>query len=181
MGSHRRGACCRGGVGLYKMLPLSAGTLASRLGPLLVEHPEMKAFVAEVPRVGRLLRPICRMVGMEVPEYLALPKRKKVTSPRPSPQSGEGEGKKARGLSAADEEELRRITARFPDTPPARAAKRVWRRMFEGKPVNLRRLSAVALGYVLHAPRDGNCPPPEIGYGGRSFPSLPKDYVPQKD
>jgi hypothetical protein len=53
--------------------------------------------------------------------------------------------------------------------------------MFEGKPVNLKRLSAVAYGYVLHPPRDGNCPPPEIGYGGRSFPSLPKDYVPQKN
>ena len=38
-----------------------------------------------------------------------------------------------------------------------------------------------AFGYVLHWPRDGNCPPPEIGYGGRAFPNTPKDYVPPRD
>ena len=52
--------------------------------------------------------------------------------------------------------------------------------MFEGRPIDLTKLSAVAFGYVLHPPRDGNCPPPEIGYGGRR-PRLPKDYVRPKD
>ena len=45
-----------------------------------------------------------------------------------------------------------------------------------GKPIDPRKIGAVAFGYVLHWPRDGNCPPPEIGYGGRMFPPLPKDY-----
>ena len=39
--------------------------------------------------------------------------------------------------------------------------------MFAALPVNLDRLSAVARGYFVHPPRDDNCPPPEIGYGGR--------------
>ena len=137
------------------------------LGPLLTEHPEMRAFVAEAPQAGRMLRPICEMVGLKPPEWLMLPKRvrKKKEPPR---------------LSEADEAELRRITAWFPDSPAGRRGKRIWRRMFEGKPVDLTKVSAVVLGLVLHPPRDGNCPPPEIGYGGR-WPRLPKDYVRPKD
>ena len=152
---------------LHRMLPSSAATLGSGVESLIHEHPEMKAFVAEVPQAGRMLRPICKMVGLKLPEYLALPKRvrKKKEPPR---------------LSEADEEELRRITARFPDTPPARRAKWALRQTFLGKPVDLTRMSAVARGYFLHPPRDGNCPPPEIGYGGR-WPRLPKDYVRPKD
>jgi len=83
-------------------------------------------------------------------------------------------------LSEADEEALRRITARFPDSPAGRTAKRVWRRAFEGKPTDLTKLSAEALGLCLHPPRDDNCPPAKIGYGGR-WPRLPKDYVRPKD
>ncbi len=154
---------------LPRMLPLSGGTLLGGVESLLLNFPEMQAFVTEVPQVGRLLRPICTMAGMKPPEWLALPKHKRVRKKAPSL------------LSEKDEAELRRITALFPDIPAGRAAKRVWRRMFEGKPVDLTKLSAVALGLVLHAPRDGNCPPPEIGYGGRSFPRLPKGYVPPKD
>jgi hypothetical protein len=159
----------RGFAWMHKILPMSAGTLLGGVESLLLERAEMKAFVAEVPQAGRMLRPICTMVGMKPPEWLALPKRRRVRKKAPSL------------LSEKDEAELRRITALFPDIPAGRAAKRVWRRMFEGKPVDLTKLSAVALGLVLHAPRDGNCPPPEIGYGGRSFPRLPKDYVPPKD
>ncbi len=140
---------------LRTLVPVSAGTMAGSVETLLLSDPEMRAFVTEVPQAGRLLRPFCAMVKLKPPEWLALPKRKRARKKDTS-----------RRLSEADEEELRRITARFPDTPPARAAKRVWRRMFEGKPVDLTKLSAVALGYVLHAPRDGNCPPPGIGYGG---------------
>ena len=152
---------------LYRMLPSSAGTLGSMLGPLLTEHPEMRAFVAEAPQAGRLLRPICTMVGLKPPEYLQLPKRvRKKREP-------------AR-LSEKDEAELRRVTAWFPDTPPARRAKWALRQTFLGKPVDLTRMSAIARGYFLHPPRDRNCPPPEIGYGGR-WPRLPKDYVRPKD
>jgi len=153
---------------LPRMLPLSGGTLLGGVESLLVNFPEMKAFAAEVPQVGRLLRPICKMAGLKVPDYLALPKRKRVRKKAPSL------------LSEADEEELRRITARFPDSPAGRSAKRVWRRTFEGKPSDLTKLSAEAFGLCLHPPRDDNCPPAKIGYGG-SWPRLPKDYEPPKD
>ncbi len=109
---------------LYKMLPMSAGTLAHGVGSLITNYPEMKEFAAACPQVRRMLRPICKMVGLKLPEYLALPKRVRVR-------------KKDASLSEADDEEL--LTARFPDTPAA------------------------------------------IGYGGRSFPPLPNDYVPPKD
>jgi len=153
---------------LHKMLPVSAPPLGGGIESLIYNFPEMKAFVAACPQVARMLRPICKMVGLKPPEYLALPKRKRVRK------------KSALQLSEADEEELRRITARFRDTPAARVAKRAWRRVFAGLPVDLNRMSAVARGYMLHPPRDDNCPPPEIGYGGR-WPRLPKDYVRPKD
>ena len=49
-----------------------------------------------------------------------------------------------------------------------------------GKPIDPTKIGAVAYGYVLHWPRDGNCPPPEIGYGGR-WRRPPKDYKPPED
>ena len=124
----------RGFAGLRTLVPMGAGTLASMLGPLLTEHPEMRAFVTEAPQAGRMLRPICEMIGLKPPEWLMLPKRvrKKKEPPR---------------LSETDEAELRRITAWFPDSPAGRRGKRIWRRMFEGKPVDLTKVSAVVLGY----------------------------------
>ena len=162
------GVLPRGLRWLHTVLPISAATLASRVGPLLWDCPEMRAFVAGCPQVGRVLRPLARMAGLTVPEYLALPQRKRVRK------------QDAVGLSAEDAAALGRLTARFPDTAPARSAKRVLRRMYAGLPVNVKRMSAVALGYFLHPPRDGNCPPPEVGYGGRWRP-LPKDYVPPRE
>jgi hypothetical protein len=49
-----------------------------------------------------------------------------------------------------------------------------------GKPIDPRKIGAVAYGYVLHWPRDGNCPPPEIGYGGR-WRRPPKGAAPSRD
>jgi len=149
------------------LLPRSAGTLASGVDALLHNHPEIRGFVAECPQAGRVLRPLCRLVGLRGPAWLALPRRvrKTDTSPQPSPHSGEGAGLSVR----------RRRTAREV------AAAAIERSNRTGKPIDPRRMSAVAYGYVLHWPRDGTCPPPEIGYGGRSFTPLPKDYVRPKD
>ena len=44
---------------LQGMLPISAGTIASGLSSLIDNHPEMRAFVAEVPQIGRSMRPAC--------------------------------------------------------------------------------------------------------------------------
>jgi hypothetical protein len=127
----------------------------------------MKAFAAECPQVGRIIRPMCTMLGLKVPAYLALPKRARKS--------------RALRLSEAGEAELARITKCFPDTSGARRARQVWRRVIAGKRVDLTKLSAVVVGYMLHPPKDANCPLPEIGYGGRAFPNTPKDYRPPRD
>jgi hypothetical protein len=49
-----------------------------------------------------------------------------------------------------------------------------------GKPIDIGKVSSVVWGYIVHTPRDGNCPPPEIGYGGRRW-RPPKDYKPPRD
>ena len=166
-------------VPAWSVLPRRFGWLRSLLTPeaqghvvafhFMLETPEMKAIIAAAPQVGRIIRPFCHFLGIETPAELRLPKRKRVR-------------RNAVRLAEKDEAELARRTARFPDTPPARAAKRALRRMYAGKPVDLTKLSAVAYGYFVHPPRDGNCPPPEIGYGGRTFAPLPKDYEwPERD
>ena len=150
---------------MQAMLPESARTIGAGVESLVLNYPEMRAFVADCPQVGRVLRPLCRMAGIGVPEYWRVPRRRgtRRTSPRPSPRRGEGE------------EPRRRRTAREV------AAAALERSARTGKPIDPRRIGAVAFGYVLHWPRDGNCPPPEVGYGGRSFTPLPKDYVRPKD
>ena len=62
---------------MQKMLPLSAGALAYGVGSVVDNHPEIRAFVAECPQAGRVLRPLLRMAGLHPPEWLALPKRKR--------------------------------------------------------------------------------------------------------
>ena len=148
---------------LHTMLPETGPPLAGVVGMILDAHPEIRQFVAEVPQVGRVLRPMCAMLGMTVPDYLALPKRNRgVAHPSPDPsRKGRGTPKKRR-------------------TPREVAAAAIEKALRTGKPVDPRKIGAVAFGYVLHWPRDGNCPPPEVGYGGKAFPNTPKDYVPPK-
>jgi hypothetical protein len=166
-----------------------AGTLLRRVGWLgrlmprvertvflpLLNDPEMQAIFERAPQVGRILRPWCRVFELEMPEWLKLPKRVRVrrkdTSPRPSPHSGEEEAKHS---GEGEEKRRRRRTAR------EIAAEAIARSERTGKPIDPGKIGAVAYGYTLHWPRDGNCPPPEIGYGGRRR-RLPKDYKPPKD
>lgn len=62
--------------------------------------------------------------------------------------------------------------------PPREQAEDAMRRSEAfGKAIDLKRFTPAAYGCFVHMPRDGNCPPPEIGYGGRRRP-LPKDYKP---
>jgi hypothetical protein len=136
------------------------------------EEPEMAEFYAAAPQAGRILRPLAHMIGAPLPAWLKLPKRvrvrKKDTSPRPSPQSGEGAYGDERGEMIVPNRRL---------APREQAEDAVRRSEASGKPIDLRKFKPAALGYFLHPPRDGNCPPPEIGYGGRRRP-LPKDYRP---
>jgi len=65
--------------------------------------------------------------------------------------------------------------------PPREQAEDAMRRsMASGKPIDLKKFRPEAFGWWAHPPRDANCPPPRIGYGGRLRP-LPKDYKPPPD
>ncbi len=62
---------------LIRLVPeAAAGT--SHLQLLLAE-PEMAALIAAAPQTGRILRPLCHMLGVRPPAILALP-------PRPAPR-----------------------------------------------------------------------------------------------
>lgn len=51
-----------------------ASAVAGRLRDLL-ETPEARALIASEPRAGRLLRPLCRALGLRLPACLRLPPR----------------------------------------------------------------------------------------------------------
>jgi hypothetical protein len=119
----------------------------------LVADAETQALVAAAPQVGRILRPLCHMLGLPLPEWLKLPKRvrvrKKDTSPRLIPR--------------------RRLT------PREQAEAAMQRSLETGEPIDPAKLSSVAYGYVLHTPRDARCPPPEIGYARSRWPKAVRD------
>jgi hypothetical protein len=166
----------------WSVLPRRFGWLKSLILPenqhcviafnwLLIDNAEMQAVIAAAPaQIGRVLRPFCHFLGLEVPAELRLPKRRRVrkkdTSPRPSPQSGEGEG------------EMIVPNRRLPAREQAEDAIR--RSEASGKPIDLAKLKPEAFGWWAHPPRDGNCPPPKIGYAGRRR-RPPKDYEPPRD
>ncbi len=66
---------------LIRLIPEAApagGQLES-----FIHRPDVAEFVAQVPRAGRHLRPLCRMQGLALPDYLTLPTcRRKQRPPR---------------------------------------------------------------------------------------------------
>ncbi len=53
-----------------------------------LERPDLPAFLAAVPRAGRYLRPLCRLLAVPQPAFLALPPRprpKRAPRPRATP------------------------------------------------------------------------------------------------
>ena len=164
----------------WSVLPRRFGWLKSLILPdrqwcvtqfncVLYDNAEMQAVIAAAPgQIGRVLRPFCHFLGLEVPAELRLPRRRGSRAhppPRPSPARGEGE--------LAGPVRRRRTPREVAEAAIARSER-------TGKPIDPRKIGAVAFGYVLHWPRDGNCPPPEVGYGGR-WRRPPKDYKPPKD
>ena len=176
------------------MLPRRFGWLKSLLSPeshgyvtqfggLLSENAEMQEVIAAAPGpVGRVLRPFCHFLGLEVPAALRLPKRvRKKDTPTPTlpRRAGEGANGADRARQRRDERsELIIPNRRLPAREQALDAMR--RSEATGKAIRLPGFSAEALGWFLHWPRDGNCPPPKIGYAGRRR-RPPKDYKPPKD
>ena len=56
----------RGFAWLVRLVPEKAAAAGSQLQYLL-NDPEMVALLAAAPRLGRILRPLCRMLGVEAP------------------------------------------------------------------------------------------------------------------
>ena len=135
------------------------------------EEAEMRAFHDAAPQVGRILRPLAHMIGAPVPEWLRLPRR--VLG---------AEARRRRAVAAARRRDERaEMIVPNRRLPAKEQAEDAARRSEEfGKPIDTRKFTPAALGWFLHPPRDGNCPPPEIGYGGRR-PRPPKDYRPMRD
>ena len=94
-----------------------AAPCAGSVEHLLHNEPAMRAFVTAIPQAGRLLRPLCRMLGLNPPDYLRLPNR----PPRPKSSFSP--------LALGGEPEAGSF--RTPDRPIPRnilAAARAWRR-----------------------------------------------------
>jgi hypothetical protein len=94
----RPGAPARlpGGSGwLLRLAP----ALETRLGRAQVESllgdPDLRALLAQAPQAGRILRPLCHMLGIETPAALRLPRR-----PRHRPHYSGGTGSGATGGDA---------------------------------------------------------------------------------
>jgi hypothetical protein len=70
---------------LIPLVPHEAAQMGTQLRNLLETNPGMKELLAAAPKeMGRLLRPFCRMLAMEVPEVLRLPEREKpARKPKP--------------------------------------------------------------------------------------------------
>lgn len=65
---------------LMKLAP-PTGEMYQHVEALLAD-PEVAALAAAAPQAGRLLRPLARMFGLELPEYLRLPARPKPQRPK---------------------------------------------------------------------------------------------------
>ena len=133
---------------LHRFVPETAPPAAGKMFPLF-EDPELLAFHAAAPQVGRILRPYCWMVGVKPPHWLALPKRKRVRKVAATPparavrplsrEAGEGRGG---GVSF--------------------------------RPIDVTKLSSVAYGNLVHPECDahpvGLRPPNKIGYARPRWP-----------
>ena len=174
------------------MLPRRFGWLKSLILPdrqwcvtqfncVLYDNAEMQAVIAAAPgQIGRVLRPFCHFLGLEVPAALRLPRRvrKKDASP-PSTVPGKQWWAEAHPTARRDaRSEMIVPNRRLPAKEQAEDAVR--RSEASGKPIDVRRFSAEAYGWLVHPPRDGNCPPRKIGYAGRRR-RPPKDYKPPQD
>ena len=65
------------------VIRLQVASSRSRLEHLL-HQPDMQDLLRAAPQIGRELRPICRMLGIEVPPGLFPPSRRRPAQPRPA-------------------------------------------------------------------------------------------------
>ena len=161
----------RGRAWVVRLLAPSTGQQCVGTLCLAWEEPEMAEFFAAAPQVGRILRPLAHMIGATLPAWLKLPKRVRDPESRRRQRAVACRRRDARS-------EMIIPNRRLP--PPEQVEDAVRRSEAMGKPIDVKKFTAVAYGQFVHPPRNGNCPPVKIGYGGRRR-RPPKDYRPPRD
>ncbi len=71
--------------GWLARIHLPARQLAGQIEHLLAQE-HSREFAAAAPQAGRLLRPLCRMFGVTLPDWLKLPPRRRKPRPARSPR-----------------------------------------------------------------------------------------------
>ena len=67
-----------------KLFPETAAPFSGTLLEMLHGDPQMVALAAATPQAGRIVRPMCWMLGVKPPEYMQLPRRpRRPRPPRP--------------------------------------------------------------------------------------------------
>jgi hypothetical protein len=97
----------------------------SQLEHWLTTNAEAAAFIAEVPQSRRILRPLCHMLGIELPEALRLPPRPRRKRQRARKPQGEGAGAGSAGSSTAPAA-LARASGRAVSDKPTKAEILSW-------------------------------------------------------
>ena len=78
--AHRPAEEPRGFGWMSRLLPLLGGAAGSLCE--LIYRPQMAELYAEAPQMGRVLRPLCHMLGVQpLPEWLKLPRRVRKVRP----------------------------------------------------------------------------------------------------
>jgi hypothetical protein len=160
----------RGRAWVVRLLVPSTGPGCVGTLCLAWEDPEMAEFFAAAPQVGRILRPLAHMIGATLPAWLKLPRRAR----KPGLRRRAAAASRLRDARAEMIVPNRRLPAQ------EQAEDAIRRSEASGKPIDVRKFTPEANGWFLHPPRDGNCPPPKVGYAGRRR-RPPKDYRPPRD
>jgi hypothetical protein len=106
---------------LIGLVPCDAATRRSQLQHQFDNNPEMAALLAAAPHeMGRLLRPLCHMLGMQPPEVLRLPERARAAGDGAAGEAGAGE-------AGAGEAGAENAAPRPPRPRKQRARKLRWR------------------------------------------------------
>ena len=85
---------------------------AQLAGPVrqFLDDPEVKALLEEAPQAGRILRPLCRMLAIELPPELRLPPRKQAVADAGMPDAPQAPAPKAGAEAWPASPELARLS-----------------------------------------------------------------------
>ena len=101
-----------------KVLQMTYAAMVRRFDLVeMLDDPETAAIVAVAPQLGRVLRPLCRMLAVKQPTWLRLPRRRaSKPPPRPRPtiiRLGAGELWRAPGGTWETREEAQKFDAKI--------------------------------------------------------------------